>query len=246
MKQAVVFLLLTLFALPSSASVVIVGTRIIYPSGSNGISVQLLNKANSVHLAQTWIDDGQPDAKPEDLHVPFIVSPAVVKVAGNNGQTLKIKRVGDGSKLPKDREAVYWLNMLDIPPAPENNDGKNYLQMAVRSRIKMFWRPDGLAISQNQIPQNIKFSSNGKGVCIDNKTPYHITLVQLMRWDGKSQKVQDGAKKDHLIQQTMMITPFSCKAAASGELNGKIKPGKYQLVRLDDFGAKVPFVVNAD
>lgn len=44
----------------------------------------------------------------------------------------------------RDRESVFYLNVLDIPPRPEFGEKKadagnvNYLQLAVRSRIKLF------------------------------------------------------------------------------------------------------------
>jgi len=50
-----------------------------------------------------------------------------------------------GAALPKDKESVFWLNVLDVPPAPHaSNEPSNYLQVAVRSRLKLFYRPVGL------------------------------------------------------------------------------------------------------
>ena len=48
--------------------------------------------------------------------------------------------------LPTDRESVFWLNILDVPPMPvtKNADDANYMQLAIRSRMKLFYRPSGL------------------------------------------------------------------------------------------------------
>ena len=59
-----------------------------------------------------------------------------------------------------DRQGVsFYLNVLDIPAKPENKDSgsaevnNNYLQLAVRSRIKFFFRPDDLKITPNDAYQ---------------------------------------------------------------------------------------------
>ncbi|PJI52023.1 molecular chaperone EcpD, partial [Methylobacterium radiotolerans] len=47
-----------------------------------------------------------------------------------------------GEPMPQDKESVFWLNVLEIPPKDKAN--QNLLQMAFRSRIKLFYRPAGL------------------------------------------------------------------------------------------------------
>ncbi len=40
--------------------------------------------------------------------------------------------------LPQDRESLFYLNVREIPPKP---DKPNVLQLAMQSRIKLFYRP---------------------------------------------------------------------------------------------------------
>lgn len=47
-------------------------------------------------------------------------------------------------KSPKNREIVFYLNILDIPPYPESTRGKIVLQLAIKSRVKLFYRPKEL------------------------------------------------------------------------------------------------------
>ncbi len=240
--QTFSLLSLLLLASSTSASVVINQTRVVYPSDSKSVAVQLLNSSHTLHLIQTWIDDGDPSAKPENIRVPFLVSPPVVKISGDGGQTLKITQNSAAKALPKDRETVFWLNVLDVPPMPADKQA-NYLQVALQSRIKLFWRPANLPISLNEIPDNVKLS-DGKAdkTCIDNQTPYYLTLVQIMRWDGKSIKTQKGTKDDNFLSKAIFIPPYTCQQ--SEYIRHTFTKGKYQFVRIDDFGSKTPFIVS--
>lgn len=234
--------LLALLAGPVSASVIINQTRVIYPSNANNVTVQLLNKSRTVHLVQSWIDDGNPEARPEDIRVPLLVTPPVVKINANGGQSLKISVAGSTEKLPKDRESVFYLNVLDVPPMPDNKDA-NYMQVALRNRIKLFWRPNGLALSQKDIPEHVSLSKSKEGKsCINNNTPYYLTIVQIMRWDGKSTSVQTGVPSDNFLKKAAFIPPYTCVTPEN--TGGILKSGKYQFVRMDDYGSKVPFIVN--
>lgn len=105
--------LLLALSYAASASVVITGTRVIYPSDAREVSVKLANKGKKPVLIQSWIDDGDVKAKPETIHVPFILTPPINRVEPDKSQTLRISYTG--KLLPTDRETVYWLNVLEIP-----------------------------------------------------------------------------------------------------------------------------------
>lgn len=49
-----------------------------------------------------------------------------------------LRIVNVNPSLPQDRESVYWVNVKAIPSQNEENEGKNVLQIAVRTRIKLF------------------------------------------------------------------------------------------------------------
>ncbi|QGY26852.1 fimbria/pilus periplasmic chaperone [Escherichia coli] len=44
----------------------------------------------------------------------------------------------------KDRESVFWFNVLELPPKPdaEKVANQSLLQLAFRTRIKLFYRPE--------------------------------------------------------------------------------------------------------
>lgn len=97
----------------SQAAIVITGTRVVYPESSREVNVRLTNVEQSPVLVQAWIDDGNAGASPDEIKVPFVLMPPVFRVEPKKGQTLRVMYTGDD--LPKDRESVYWLNVLEIP-----------------------------------------------------------------------------------------------------------------------------------
>ena len=129
-----ILLLLTFFIIPAQAGIVIYGTRVIYPAGKNEVMVQLMNRGDRGALVQAWIDDGNTSIAPENIRVPFLISPPVVRVRANTGQQLKIKALSN--TLPQNQESLFYLNVLDIPPNASVNDGKNVVKFAIQNRIK--------------------------------------------------------------------------------------------------------------
>lgn len=93
-------------------------------------------------MVQVWIDRGDPNSRADTANAPFLVTPPLVRIDPNKGQAFRV--VFTGAELPKDRESIFWFNLLDVPPLPKDADA-NVMQVAYRSRIKLFYRPEGLA-----------------------------------------------------------------------------------------------------
>lgn len=213
------------------ASVVINTTRVIYPENARMVNVQLVNKSTSAHLVQTWIDTGNTEEPPEKISTPFSVTPAVVKVRSGEGQALKIT-ARTASSLPRDRESVFWLNVLDVPPVPEGSgESANYLQVALRSRIKLFFRPDNLNISVQDIDSHLSLRQNNGKTCLNNASPYYVTVTLIAQGNDNDVKKQE---KNNLLPQAAFVAPFSCYPLSFN--TDRNKP--YQLIRLDDFGSR--------
>ncbi|MBH2880179.1 fimbria/pilus periplasmic chaperone [Serratia marcescens] len=168
---------ITVFPMMGSASVVINGTRVIYSSDDKDVTVKLNNVGKSPVLIQSWIDDGDPDAKPENIRVPFILTPPINRIDPGKGQTLRLSYTG--APLPTDKESVYWLNVLEIPAKKQLKGDESLLQMAFRSRIKLFFRPAGLSGDANGAAKQLSWSVTPGGVKATNPTPYFVSLVSL-------------------------------------------------------------------
>ncbi len=125
------------------ASVVVTGTRVIYPGEAREKTVQLSNRDAFPNVVQAWVDIDAPDAPPDQADAPFLVNPAVFRMAPDSGQTLRIVYTGQG--LPGDRESLFHLNVLQIPPRNSSHADRNQMLLMLRNRLKLFYRPAGPA-----------------------------------------------------------------------------------------------------
>ncbi|MBH2722467.1 fimbria/pilus periplasmic chaperone [Serratia ureilytica] len=193
LSQAFLLAVISLFSAMTFASVVISGTRVIYSSEAKDVTVKLNNVGKAPVLIQSWIDDGDMTVKPENIRVPFILTPPINRVDPGKGQTLRLSYTG--AALPMDKESVFWLNVLEIPAKKQLKDDASLLQMAFRSRIKLFFRPAGLNGDANDAAQKVTWSAAPDGVKAFNPTPYFVSLVSLAV-NGKEREGQ-------------MIAPYS-------------------------------------
>ncbi|EBL8955579.1 molecular chaperone [Salmonella enterica] len=217
------FLTLIVFSLSSLANVIISNTRVIYPEGQKEITVQLINRGNSPDLIQAWIDEGNPDSTPETSQVPFLLMPPVVKVEGGSGQQLRIRFTGSVNGLPKDRESIYYLNVLDIPPKQEDLDGKNTMQIAIKSRIKLFYRPTKLTIPASDLHKYLSFSAMGNLLVATNRAPYFASIATM------------SSRGRYLTEKPKMISPFSTITIPT---KGLVLSGQaLNILLVDDYGS---------
>lgn len=165
------------------AAVVIAGTRVVFPAANGEVTVRLSNEGSQPALIEAWVDDGDPHSTPDTAKVPFLVTPPIARMNAGKGQSLRI--VYTGQPLPTDRESLFWLNVLEIPPKPAAKPGEeqNTLQFAIRSRLKLFFRPPGLPGDLEQAARDVTWSvvRDDKGWALEahNGSPYHITFSQL-------------------------------------------------------------------
>lgn len=154
----------------ASANVVISGTRIVYPASEREITLKLDNVGQEPSLVQAWIDRGDAQSRPDQANAPFLLTPPIVRIAAGRSQTLRITYTQEA--LPTDVESVFWLNVLDVPPSPKNADS-NFVQLAYRSRIKVFFRPSQLQGYAEDAPAAVtwKLLSTPGGVVLRGTNP---------------------------------------------------------------------------
>ena len=195
MRRMVLAWLLSCILPSADASMVIDGTRIIFPGDKKEIAVRATNMGETPSLTQVWVDDGRVQNQPEKDSAPFIVLPPIVRIEPGKGQSWRL--VFNGSRLPQDRESLFWFNLLDIPPEPKNGTAINYLQLAIRSRIKLFYRPAGVA-AEKMAPENAlrwALTPTGNGLRVSNASSRYITIDSI---------TLNGQK-----QSAGMVAPFS-------------------------------------
>ena len=220
------------------ANVIIGGTRVVFPAQDGEVTVRLTNQNATPALVEAWIDNGDPKSTPDKVHTPFLITPPLFRMEPNRDQSLRILFTHSTQPLPTDRETVFWLNVLEVPPKPSGQQfqGKNYIQLAIRSRLKLFYRPAGLAGDPQKAPSELSFkaTSDGGSVALvaHNPTPYYVTIGEIsVDVGGASHKVETG-----------MVAPLSDLRLAVPDL--KQAPSANSAIKYDcinDYGADAVF-----
>ncbi|HGX5180223.1 fimbria/pilus periplasmic chaperone, partial [Escherichia coli] len=92
--------------------------------------------------------------------------------------TLRI--IYTGPPLAADRESLFWMNVKTIPSVDKNAlNGRNVLQLAILSRMKLFLRLIQLQELPAEAPDTLKFSRSGNYINVHNPSPFYVTLVNL-------------------------------------------------------------------
>lgn len=208
---------LCLISLSSYASVVISGTRVIYPSDNREVSVRINNNGAASVLLQSWIDDGDHHIRSAQMKVPFVITPPINRVDAGKGQTIRITYIG--TNLPMDKESVFWLNVLEIPAKNASTPTENRLQVAFRSRIKLFFRPSSLQGNANDAVKLVNWRSKYGKIEAINPTPFYINLISIYA----NNKIVDG----------MMIPPKSNLLIDIGLRPKEVIQGRF----VNDYGA---------
>jgi chaperone protein EcpD len=185
------------------AGIVVDGTRVVYPAAKREVTLNIRNPAETPSLVQAWLDAGDPNSKPGESKVPFVLTPPLFRLDPTKSQSLRLVYTHD--PLPEDHESLFWLNVLDIPPRGATNpDLPNQLELAFKHRMKVFFRPAGLAGSAADAPARLTWKLLTKddklvGIQASNPTAYHVSLVQVI---AKAEGRPVNAKAD-------MVDPFA-------------------------------------
>lgn len=212
------------------AGVSIDGTRIVYPAKEREVTVKLTNQGSDPVLMQIWVDRGDTQSKPQDADAPFLATPPIFRLDPLKGQSVRLAFTGEN--LPQDRESLFWFNALEIPPLPQDSSG-NMMQIAVRSRLKLFYRPSGLSGDLHkaieQVVWRVQRQGDGDGYVLrgENSSPYHLSFSALSLDQGGRATDTGGG----------MIVPFSSQDFPLPGYSAGIDGGKVRFRWMSDFGA---------
>ncbi len=161
------------------------------------LAVALVNDDQDPALAEVSVDWGE-EGRAESP--PLAVSSPLVRISPKGRATVELLYQGQG--LPSDRESYLLLNVLGVPRA---SDVPNTLQIALRHRFKLFYRPP-LKETPDQARAMLSWalSDAGEGITARNASPYFVTVSDLESLGEDGQRC--GALVDHL-----MIAPFSSR-----------------------------------
>jgi len=174
MKTLLVGLMFLVPCFASHAGVAIGGTRFVYEEKNPQLNITLENSDTRPYLVKTQIL--QPDAfqgAERGAVSPFVATPPLFVL--NGGKQNKIRLVSDGGTLAKDKETLFDLVITAIPSSTEKAP-VNTVQVAIRSHLKLFYRPKNLQGSPENAYQQISWQREDGGITVKNPTPFYVTL----------------------------------------------------------------------
>ncbi|WMD18309.1 molecular chaperone [Achromobacter seleniivolatilans] len=208
--------MLSLGAQSALASIALKTTRVIIEDGKNEASFGVQNMGADI-LVQSWLEAHDE----EEAAKHFTLTPQLVRVMAASEQRVRILYEGVGA--PSNKELMLWLNVQEIPQKAQQS---GILQLAVRHRIKVFYRPSGLPGKALDAARNIAWSYSNGQLHISNPTAFHVTIASLTS-QGKS-------LSDSFVLgpgQTQTVAP---KGDAASGLTAK---STISFTSVNDFGA---------
>jgi chaperone protein EcpD len=190
--------------LPSSyGALTVSSTRVVFDSDKRNVSLSIVNPSAKPFAVQTWVNTAADD---QTTAVPFIASPPLFRL--NAGKEQQVQINGLPNTLPKDRESLFYFNVQEIPQL-EANQG-NQLSIALRTRIKLFYRPVELKSNALDTLKDLSWSVKkveGKNrLVVTNPTPFHVSFVRIeLSANGQKANLKDTPMALPLDSQTFEL-----------------------------------------
>ncbi|ROR08828.1 fimbria/pilus periplasmic chaperone [Erwinia sp. JUb26] len=224
MKQKIIMglVLAPLTVQSAFAAIALDRTRVVFDGSQKSISLSVSNENKQLpYLAQGWLED----EKGNKINSPLTVLPPVQRIEPGVQSQVRIQSVGAEKALPQDHESLFYFNLREIPPRSEK---PNTLQIALQTRVKLFYRPAALMTQSNSAPwqEKITLTRQGDRYVVNNPTPYYVTLIDA------SSSVKGPSAKDF---EAVMIAP---KGEAPINITAGILGNSPVLTYINDYGGR--------
>lgn len=167
-------LLLSMLGLQQvQAAVSLDRTRAVFNGGEKSISLSISNENKTLpYLAQGWVEDEQGNK----ITSPLTALPPLQRLEPGAKSQIKVQAMPAANLLVQDRETLFYFNLREIPPKSEK---PNTLQLALQTRIKLFYRPKALGATMGMVPwqEQLTLKKQGDKYQVNNPTPYYVTIV---------------------------------------------------------------------
>lgn len=227
-------ILLIIMLIPSLGwgSVVLNSTRVVLNNGEKESNLRINNDNSHPVLVQSWIEDRQSNNAKIESSKHFIVTPPIYKMDQGTSQIIRvIKRADD---LPDNKESLFWLNVLEVPPSIVGDNAGNALRLAFKTRIKVFYRPKGISSPADDYLQEAITCRKYKGddgreeLECQNSSPYHLSF--------SSAKVKTTRGLKDITDKSLMIAPFGTNKIY---LEASDSVSAFIFILINDYGAAV-------
>lgn len=164
----------------AQAAIALDRTRVVFNGGDKSTSLSVSNENKQLpYLAQGWIEDAQGNK----ITTPLTVLPPLQRLEPGAKSQIKVQALPAANLLAQDRETLFYFNLREIPPKSEK---PNTLQLALQTRIKLFYRPKALSSTEGAAPwqEQLTLTKMGDKYQVNNPTPYYITIVDASNKPG--------------------------------------------------------------
>lgn len=214
MRKSVFIAFLFVMTTAAHAGVIIEGTRLIYQGDKKEASLGISNPDRLDYLVQSWVESAD-NARDK---TPFLITPPLFRLDGKQDNILRVVRTG--GNLPSDRESLYWLNIKSIP-STSREESSNTLQIAIKTRIKLIYRPSGLRGKPDEVADKLRWHKQGNSLVVSNPTPFYMNF----------QTISVGGKK---VDNVTWVAPDS---DAHFAVPGGITGSRVSWKIINDYGA---------
>lgn len=157
-------------------------TRQVFPAAAREVSLQVYNENAHAVIVQAWVDAGDIHADPAAIDVPFVVLPPLMRLQAHEARAVRILYLQQ--PLPPDRESVFWFNAQMVPPQRDAPARPNVMDVSVRIRQKIFFRPSRLTGGSGAWMESLACRETSRGatailVHCRNPSPYFATIDRL-------------------------------------------------------------------
>jgi len=167
---------LLVFCSAGFAGIEIGANRVIYDGSSKQASVSVTNPDDRPYLIQSWVSKSLDGDVDDDT---FISTPPLFRLEPHSQNSVRL--VYTGKSLPTDRESMMWLSIKSVPST--KRDDANRLFITVKTVMKLFYRPHGLKGEPATAYEKLNFFRRGDQIYVENPTPYHVSLYELVIGD---------------------------------------------------------------
>ena len=179
LKVAAFLALAAGFWLPQVQAGVNVGsTRVVYQSKEKEANLVLSNSGDDgvPYLVQSWVSPfDNRDASADD----FIVTPPLFRLDAKGQNILRVIAT-NAQNLPSDKESLFLLNVKAIPAKSEEQRNQNVLQIALKTTIKLFYRPANLKGTLPEAVEKLQWGAQGGKLTVHNPSGFNVVVSELL------------------------------------------------------------------
>ncbi len=203
------------------AAVTIDRTRVVYAGDMKSVSINLTNDNKELpFLAQAWMEDENY----QKISSPLVALPPLQRLEPGSKSVVRVTTLPEASALPQDRESMFYFNVREIPP---KSDKPNVLQLALQTRVKLFYRPAAIVLDKKIVWQEqLQFQKSGSQLVVNNPTPFYIVITGL----GTNFREKGG--KDIPGFPSLMLKPFASETIKLGAT----VPDSFVMDYINDYG----------